>query len=361
MNDKISSPLLQWFAAEGRHDLPWQHPRTPYRVWVSEIMLQQTQVTTAIPYFNRFIETFPTVEVLATAHLDTVLAHWSGLGYYARARNLHKTAGIIVSEHGGQIPADLQQLQSLPGIGRTTAGAILAQGFNQRATILDGNVKRVLTRYEALHGWPGDPETESKLWHLTDLYTPNERIADYTQAIMDLGATLCKRNRPTCDVCPLNADCKAYSTNKTKELPSRKPRKTLPNVERYILIKLSADNEIFMERRPNTGIWGGLFSFPESSKNASLREAAEAFGICPDATQNNYTQLSPIRHTFSHYHLLLKPLVTLKLASGQVEEQTGQWFKPPVKAVGIPAPIEKWLNNHDNIRTLVVCSITLTG
>ena len=344
MTDKLSKPLLQWFDVHGRHDLPWQHPRTPYRVWISEVMLQQTQVTTAIGYFNRFMATFPTVETLAAAKLDEVLAQWSGLGYYARARNIHKAAIIVVQNHGGIFPANLDQLQALPGIGRTTAGAILAQGFGKRASILDGNVKRVLARYAALSGWPGNAKTQKKLWQLAEKYTPEQRITDYTQAIMDLGAMLCKRNQPKCQCCPLKGDCKAFLTNKTDALPTRKPTKYLPTIERFILIKVSLGKEVYLERRPTTGVWGGLFSFPESSKNASLEEAMQSFGIGSDPNGRDFWSISPITHTFSHYHLILKPLITLHNGANQIQEAKGRWFKPPVRAVGLPAPIVKWLN-----------------
>ena len=356
MTDKLSRPLLQWFDVHGRHNLPWQSPRTPYRVWVSEIMLQQTQVTTVIPYFNRFMATFPTLEILAASNLDNVLAHWSGLGYYARARNLHKAAGILIRDFQGQLPASLEQLQSLPGIGRTTAGAILAQGFGQRATILDGNVKRVLSRYEAYYGWPGNSETEEKLWQLAELYTPKEKVAEYTQAIMDLGATICKRSKPNCAACPLQRDCQAFLTNSTEVLPTRKPKKNIPMVERYALVRLSPNHEVFLERRPKSGIWGGLFSFPESRKDANLEEAITAFGTSSGLTNDNYIQLPPITHTFSHFQLTLKPLVSFHSGDNQIQEQQGQWFKPPIQAVGIPAPIEKWLNRPDNIRILAACS-----
>ncbi|UCE89183.1 MAG: A/G-specific adenine glycosylase, partial [Pseudomonadota bacterium] len=208
-NGQLSQQLLAWFDAHGRHDLPWQHPRTPYRVWVSEIMLQQTQVTTVIPYFERFMARFPNVTALADASLDEVLHQWTGLGYYARARNLHKAAGAMRDHHGGEFPVDFEQVLALPGIGRSTAGAILAQSHDQRHAILDGNVKRVLTRLHAIDGWPGQTTVEKQLWVLAERYTPAARCADYTQAIMDLGATVCRRSRPACEACPVSDDCVA--------------------------------------------------------------------------------------------------------------------------------------------------------
>lgn len=346
-------PLLQWFDNHGRHDLPWQHPRSPYRVWISEIMLQQTQVTTVIPYFNQFMHTFPSVEALATADLDDVLTRWSGLGYYARARNLHLAAKTIVEEHQGQLPADLQQLQALPGIGRSTAGAIMALGHNQKATILDGNVKRVLTRYEAIEGWSGKTSVANQLWQIAEQYTPDERVIDYTQAMMDLGATLCRRNNPVCSKCPLNQQCKAFLTNRTDELPTRKPKRRIPTVERYVLIKVSPESHVYLERRAPTGIWGGLFSFPESTKNAGFSEAMSEFNLNENASLQIAAELKPITHTFSHYHLKLIPLICHVDQVTGIEENRGQWFEPPVTTVGLPAPIEKWLNSPDNIESII--------
>jgi A/G-specific adenine glycosylase len=348
----LSLPLLSWFDLHGRHDLPWQHPRSPYRVWVSEIMLQQTQVTTVIPYFKAFIQSFPTVNDLATAPLDNVLSHWAGLGYYARARNLHKAAQIIIQQHQGEFPMDLQQLQALAGIGKSTAGAILAQGFNQRAVILDGNVKRILARYEAISGWPGKADTEKKLWQIAEQHTPYERVADYTQAIMDLGATVCKRMRPLCEICPLQSQCKAFLSNRTTELPIRKPSKRLPLVERYILVRISPDAEIYLERRPLSGIWGGLYSFPESVKNVSSEKAIREFNVKNSNSQLQLSSIVPIKHSFSHFRLLLKPVICRQPKPHIVEDQTGQWFTHPVTTVGLPAPIDKWLNSEEFMQLL---------
>ena len=220
--------LLAWFDDNGRKDLPWQQNVTAYRVWVSEIMLQQTQVQTVIPYFNRFVDRFPDVGALATAKQDEVLSHWSGLGYYARARNLHKAAQQIVLEHGGRFPETLDAVIGLPGIGRSTAGAILALAKGQRHAILDGNVKRVLARFDAIAGWPGKAQVAADLWAIAERYTPDERAAGYTQAIMDLGATLCTRSKPACDRCPVSGDCEALRTDSVEAYPGRKPKVTKP-------------------------------------------------------------------------------------------------------------------------------------
>jgi len=254
--------LLAWFDTHGRHDLPWQHPRTPYRVWISEIMLQQTQVSTVVPYFERFLQRFPDVHSLAAAAQDDVLALWSGLGYYARARNLHRAAQHIVERHDGKFPTTLEAWLALPGIGRSTAGAILAQAFEQRQPILDGNVRRVLARYHAIDGWPGDRAVQDQLWKRAEAATPHRRIADYTQAIMDLGATVCTRT-PRCNQCPLSTGCGAHRLGRTADFPGRRPRKTLPVRLTAMLVLRDENGRILLVRRPPTGIWGGLWSLPE--------------------------------------------------------------------------------------------------
>src|SRR5690606_8097985 len=242
--------LLAWFDRCGRHDLPWQRDRRPYAVWVSEIMLQQTQVATVIPYFERFVARFPDVEVLAEASLDDVLALWSGLGYYARARNLHRAAQLVVERYGGDLPDSLDELMALPGIGRSTAGAILAQAHGVRAPILDGNVKRVLARHAGIEGWPGEREVEQTLWAIADERTPSERVADYTQAIMDLGAMLCTRRRPACTVCPVVEDCRACRLGIQERLPSPRPKRERPRRRRMMLVVRDSQGRVLLERRP---------------------------------------------------------------------------------------------------------------
>ena len=238
--------LLHWFRHHGRHDLPWQSPRDAYRVWVSEIMLQQTQVATVIPYFERFMARFPDLASLASADLDQVLHLWTGLGYYARARNLHRAAGVIVAEHGGRFPTDFEAVLALPGIGRSTAGAILAQACDQRHAILDGNVRRVLARHRAIEGWPGQKAVENTLWALAEELTPAEDVADYTQAIMDLGATVCTRSQPRCAACPLAEDCQARAAGRQADFPGRRPRKALPERHTRMLLLRDAEGQVLL-------------------------------------------------------------------------------------------------------------------
>ncbi len=261
----VAANLLKWHKKHGRHDLPWQHPRTPYRVWLSEIMLQQTQVSTVIGYFDAFVREFPTLESLARAPSEQVMQLWAGLGYYSRARNLHQSARICLNEHGGELPTSFEGLMALPGIGRSTAGAILSQAHGQAYAIMDGNAKRVLTRFHAVSGDVSSASVLKQLWQLAESHLPSSRLADYTQALMDLGATLCTRSRPDCLNCPLARQCQAFQHNAVARYPNKKPGKTIPKRETYALILLSKDNEILLEQRPDTGIWGGLFSLPEQS------------------------------------------------------------------------------------------------
>lgn len=240
----FAARLLRWYDRHGRKDLPWQRARTPYTVWVSEVMLQQTQVATVIPYFERFMARFPDVRTLADAPLDAVLAHWSGLGYYSRARNLHRAAQQIRDRHGGVFPEDMDAIAALPGIGRSTAGAILAQALGQRHAILDGNVKRVLTRHRAIAGWPGQSAVERRLWEIAEAETPHARVADYTQAIMDLGAMVCTRARPRCGACPVADDCAARAAGTVSRYPAPKPRKTLPVRQTRMLLVTNGEGEV---------------------------------------------------------------------------------------------------------------------
>ncbi len=332
--------LLAWFDAHGRHDLPWQHPRTPYRVWISEIMLQQTQVSTVVPYFERFMHRFPDVQSLAGAPPDDVLALWSGLGYYARARNLHRAAREIVGRHNGRFPATLEAWLALPGIGRSTAGAILAQAFGQRQPILDGNVRRVLARYHAIDGWPGDRAVQARLWQLAEAATPHRRIADYTQAIMDLGATVCGR-RPACQRCPLADDCRARAAGDPGAWPGRKPRKALPVKRTAMLILRDADGRILFERRPPAGIWGGLWSLPECPVNESVpRHCRDRLGICVDELSAGAT----FRHTFSHFHLDIVPVHgRLGDAPGLRESGSHALCHPHDPPGGLPSPVRDLL------------------
>jgi len=333
--------LLRWFDRHGRKDLPWQQQPTPYRVWVSEIMLQQTQVQTVIPYYLRFMQRFPTLSTLAAASLDEVLHHWSGLGYYARARNLRRAAQQVRDDCDGCVPEQLQDLVQLPGIGRSTAGAILSLACGQRHAILDGNVKRVLARYHALEGWPGKTAILKQLWSLSEAVTPTRRVADYNQAIMDLGATVCVRGRPACVICPLQAGCKARQQGRQHALPSPRPRRDLPVRAVQMLLLVNPAQEVFLEKRPATGIWGGLWSFPEFADCEALRHWCDQGNIRREA------EIWPVvRHTFSHFHLDITPCcIKLKNPVGSVMEAgQGVWYNALNSgALGLAAPVQRLL------------------
>lgn len=300
----FSDQILVWFEKHGRHDLPWQQERTLYRVWLAEVMLQQTQVATVIPYYQKFLKQFPELSSLAQASLDDVLTLWAGLGYYTRARNLHKAAVVIQQQYGGCFPENFEDVLALPGIGRSTAAAILAQALGQRHAILDGNVKRVLCRYFAIEGWPGKTAVEKQLWLKAEVCTPNEKLVDYTQAIMDLGATVCKRSSPQCSACPLQTGCKAYVTQRVAELPTRKPRKVLPVKTTRMLLITDERGAVMLEKRPPTGIWGGLWSLPEVDPGEDIENICMLrWGYKVQAVEDN----PGFRHTFSHYHLDITP------------------------------------------------------
>lgn len=341
--EPIASALLHWFDQHGRHDLPWQHPRDAYRVWVSEIMLQQTQVSTVIPYFTRFLQAFPDVRALADAPLDEVLHHWTGLGYYARARNLHRAAQEIRDQHAGRFPADFEQVLALPGIGRSTAGAILAQAFEQRHPILDGNVKRVLTRLHAIDGWPGEKAVEQQLWSLADTHTPQQRLADYTQAIMDLGATVCRRSKPLCIQCPLQARCIAFANDSVSAFPGKKPRKALPVRQTCMLLLVDNEHNILLEQRPPSGIWGGLWSFPECATEVDpVQWTREQLQLNIRAPQI----LPALRHTFSHFHLDITPVLARAVSAGIMDSPRYIWYNSSRSpARGFPAPVKQLLES----------------
>jgi A/G-specific adenine glycosylase len=340
---KFQKLLLNWFDHFGRKDLPWQKNKTPYRVWVSEIMLQQTQVSTVIPYFKRFIEYFPTVEKLAAANEDTVLHLWTGLGYYNRARNLQKAAKIIMQNYHGNLPNQITELEKLPGIGRSTAGAILSIAFNQPATILDGNVKRVLTRLHSITQWPGTKEVTEQLWSIAEQYTPTQRTADYTQAIMDLGATLCIRGKPHCIKCPCQSFCNAHTQGIEKTLPATKPKKILPIRQVTLLILRKKPHLVLLEKRAPVGVWASLWSLPEMNGTPS---AVAIKKICKQRFQFTTEQLTlgkSFRHTFSHFHLDIVPaIVNVKASSRKIMENTRQiWYNlENSQAVGLPAPVK---------------------
>ena len=302
--NSLATRLLRWHRQHGRHDLPWQCDRDLYRVWVAEIMLQQTQVSTVIPYYQRFMSVFPDLRTLSAAPLERVLECWSGLGYYSRARNLHHAARIIAADYDGCFPRDYDAVLSLPGIGRSTAGAILAQALGQRHTLLDGNVKRVLARYHAVEGWPGRTAVLEQLWRHAENHTPRRNLADYTQAIMDLGATVCTRSRPVCASCPLRSDCIAYNTNRVGLFPAPRPKKTLPVKSARLLVLTNKQGAILLEKRPPAGIWGGLWSLPETAPDESVES------VCKDRWGFRVLDFEDgvsFRHSFSHYHLDITP------------------------------------------------------
>jgi len=335
--------LLAWFDVEGRHDLPWQHPRAAYRVWLAEVMLQQTQVTTVIPYFTRFVDRFPDFAALAAAPIDDVLALWAGLGYYARARNLHAAARAVVAEHGGVMPRSLDAVQALPGVGRSTAGAILAQAYGERHAILDGNVKRVLARHGAIAGWPGQPAVARELWALSERYLPTARLADYTQAIMDLGATLCSARAPACVRCPIAEDCAAYRSDRIAEFPASKPAKARPRRSCRVLLVEDAAGALLIERRPPAGIWGGLWCPPLcDDDDTPATVLAERYGLQAEPIAT----LPPLKHVFTHFELTLQPLrLRAKAADGVAEHADRRWLKlHDREGHGLPAPIAIILN-----------------
>ena len=339
-DDRFSVRLLAWHDEFGRKDLPWQKRRSAYRVWISEIMLQQTQVSTVIPYFERFMQRFPTLHALAEAPLDDVLHCWSGLGYYARARNLHKAAGMIQDQHGGRFPREFDQVQALPGIGRSTAGAILAMAYHQRHPILDGNVKRVLARHRFIEGWPGDAKVASCLWQAAETLTPDQRVAEYTQAIMDLGALICTRHKPACTDCPVNHDCNTKRKGRQEELPTPRQRKRLALREVTMIMACNLQGEVLLQRRPPVGIWGGLLSFPEVEDAAKAYQWCEAkFGSQPLET----VLWSPLKHTFSHFQLCITPLMMIidNPANRVMEGNSEVWYKLKSTQGGLAAPVKK--------------------
>ena len=346
MNERannIADPLLAWWDQHGRHDLPWQNNPTPYRVWVSEIMLQQTQVATVEGYFDRFMESFPDVSALANASQDDVLHHWSGLGYYSRARNLHKAAQQIVTEHAGELPETLEELLELAGIGPSTAGAILSLSMNQRQPILDGNVKRVLARVFCVEGWTGSTANLKRLWELTEVVTPQARVANYTQAIMDLGATLCTRSRPRCEDCPLQSGCEAFANERVSEIPASKPKKTKPRRATVMLMAVSNNGEILLEKRPQTGIWGGLWSFPELGSEDEVAGWCQQRFARPPVEQQTWPVVA---HSFSHFDLDMTPVeVQLEVLPAEVMDgERWLWYNTRTPAsIGLAAPVAKLL------------------
>lgn len=356
--------LLLWWKQHGRHDLPWQQQRTPYRVWLSEVMLQQTQVSTVIPYYQRFIDRFPDLASLARAQEDDVLALWSGLGYYSRGRNLHRCAQLCMSEHQGELPADVKTLTELPGIGSSTARAIISQAHNQVHAILDGNVKRVMARHAGISGWPGQSSVQRELWQAAESRLPKPdsgRGADYTQAIMDLGATCCTPRQAQCHVCPVASDCQALARGLVNQLPARRPRAALPQRSAVFLLLHQADGQIWLQRRPGQGIWAGLWCLPQFEDVASAQLWLDQAWPHLSSSKKAFVQLSEtphwaqFKHVFTHFKLNAQVYAlecsTPGVTNGAAENDAGIWHGlDAALALGLPQPIRRLLENlepHD--------------
>lgn len=342
--DSFATRIVEWHRRHGRHDLPWQNTRDPYRIWLSEVMLQQTQVTSVIAYYERFLAAFPDIASLAAAPEEEVMRLWSGLGYYRRARHLHQAARRIMQHHGGAFPRELDAIAALPGIGRSTAAAIAAFAFGTRGAILDGNVKRVLARYRAVEGYPASPEVERLLWSIADAVLPTEDIEAYTQAMMDLGATVCVRSRPRCDVCPVAQDCAAFRTHRTQALPTPRPARVLPHRELDVLV-IEAEGAWLFERRGATGVWAGLWSLPEVEHGDDAVSACRLrFGIETKCGE----RLPAIEHAFTHYRLTMHP-VRLVARSPRVQASAPDraWITSEAAIRGaLPAPIKRLVQAH---------------
>ncbi|WP_420473005.1 A/G-specific adenine glycosylase [Noviherbaspirillum sp. ST9] len=336
----FSQAVIRWQKQHGRHTLPWQNTTDAYRIWLSEIMLQQTQVSAVIPYYLRFLERFPDVASLAAAPSEEVMAHWSGLGYYSRARNLHRCAQRVVSEFGGVFPADPAQLADLPGIGRSTAAAIAAFAYGARAAILDGNVKRVFARVFGIEGFPGAKPVEDRMWQRAVALLPAQDIESYTQGLMDLGATLCTRSSPSCNQCPLVERCVAYESGRVHLLPERRPKKAVPEKSTAMLV-ITHDGHVLLEQRPDSGIWGGLMSLPEIAEDSDdAFSAAAPFGE-PESSE----KLTPFSHTFTHFKLHVSPYrIRLSRRKDAARQSSHVWYPGERLAdAPLPAPVKKLL------------------
>lgn len=334
----FSERIITWQRRYGRHDLPWQGA-DPYRVWLSEVMLQQTQVATVVPYYLRFIEQFPNISSLAAAQEDAVLARWSGLGYYTRARNLHRAARMMHAQYGGEFPMDFESILALPGVGRSTAAAVCALAMHQRRAILDGNVKRVLARHRGIEGYPGKKAVELQMWNYAEAMLPDQDVAIYTQGLMDLGASVCTRTKPHCTKCPVRQDCEAFLSHRVAQLPTPRPRKEIP--QRSATFLIVQDNvEILLEKRPASGIWGGLWCFPVLEEGAdALASCKQRFGVEAEAM---YT-LSSFTHVFTHFRLHITPML---FKAERVASQSGEsgwaWMNTNTALqAGLPAPVRK--------------------
>ncbi len=344
--EKFGQQVVSWYHQQGRKHLPWQQNKTPYRVWISEIMLQQTQVATVIPYYHRFMESFPTITDLANADEDVVLHHWTGLGYYARARNLHKAAKIMTSEYRGEFPVNIEQVIALPGIGRSTAGAILSLSLKQHHPILDGNVKRVLARSYMVEGYNGLSKFDKALWLLSEKLTPSTETDSFNQAMMDLGATVCTRSKPNCPICPIEQSCLAKAGEQQMNFPQKKPKKKIPEKKTIMVIPrqlTDTSNKVLMEKRPPAGIWGGLWCFYEVNELTEIETLLAKLLLKKKSTQ----QLPEFRHTFSHFHLDITPVVVdcMPLDISEINETEQQkWYDLNQElSIGLAASTQKLL------------------
>ena len=341
--NSFSKKILHWYDQHGRTDLPWQQNISPYRVWLSEVMLQQTQVKTVIPYFQQFTKQFETIEALANASEDQVLKLWSGLGYYSRARHLHQAAKQVCNDFSGNFPDNMEDMQLLKGVGRSTAAAILSIAFQQPEAILDGNVKRVLTRYHAIEGWTGKAAVLKQLWAIAEKHLPTSRNRDYTQAIMDLGATVCTRSKPSCTLCPLQLNCTGFKQGNMTDYPTPKKKKALPEKQTIMLILKNPQHEVLLQKRPSIGIWGGLWCFPQFETDQELAIWLNK--------QNSKAKLiekrASFRHTFSHFHLFIQPLIMQlesPLKGGVMEDDNSLWYNLNTEFKGgLASPVQKLL------------------
>jgi len=341
---QFASQIITWYHHQGRKHLPWQKNKTPYSVWISEIMLQQTQVATVIPYYQRFMASFPSITDLANADEDNVLHHWTGLGYYARARNLHKAAKLIANEHQGVFPNEIEQVIALPGIGRSTAGAILSLALNQHHPILDGNVKRVLARSYLVEGYNGLAKFDKALWQLSETLTPATDTGFYTQAMMDLGATVCTRSKPNCEICPVKTSCLALASSQQSNFPQKKPKKKNPEKSTIMVIPRivsETSDKVLMEKRPPTGIWGGLWCFYEVNKQNEIAPLLQSLGLTPRTEHDSQQELTAFRHTFSHFHLDISPIIIdcLEFKADELTQINNQEISEPRK--------QKWYDLHN--------------
>jgi A/G-specific adenine glycosylase len=334
----FATRIIQWQHSYGRHELPWQNTRDPYRIWASEIMLQQTQVSAVIPYYQRFIARFPDVQTLAAADEEDVLTYWSGLGYYARGRNLHQAGRLIVERHAGVFPREFEAVLALPGVGRSTAAAICVFAFGQRRAILDGNVRRVLARHAGIGGYPGDKRVQDQLWQHAESVLPDSGVEAYTQGLMDLGAGPCSRINPDCAACPVDESCIARRDGLTAQLPGPRPTRTLPQRETHMLILMSR-GEVLLEKRPASGIWGGLWSFPEAAEDR-IEAAALRYGARPDRLR----RLTLVDHAFTHFKLRIRPVLAQVADPPGIREPGLLWLTvEDALGAAVPAPVKRIL------------------